>query len=104
MNKWAKKNWKPKITFADPPWDIEQKHDEMVAKLLKGRWPLIPLQTALGVTPTDEEKKASGKYGHVMGITYLIRMARNNGWPIRVAVIDGQTWVYLPQSVIDSEV
>ena len=108
MGKWRgnkdwKKTWKPQVKFADPPWDIEEKHDRMIEVLLTGRFPLLELQEFIGVVPTKEEKQASGKYGHVMGITYLIQLARRNGWPVRVQHIDGLSWAYLPQSVMDEE-
>ena len=97
-----KSKWKPQVSYAKPPWDIEEKHDLMVDLLLTGRWPLIELQDELGVAPTHQEKEEAGKYGHVMGVTYLIQRARSNGWPVRVVDIDHETWVFLPQDVMDT--
>lgn len=75
----------------------------MLDILLTGRYPLVELQDDLGVKPTKAEKKASGKYGHVRGITYLIQNARLLGWPVHVIDINHVTWVFLPQHVMDEE-
>lgn len=93
------KNFAPE--YASPPWNVREKHDEMIDVLLTGRFPLIELQDYLGVKPTEDEKKRSGRYGYVMGITYLIQMARLNGWPIEVHNIDHVTWVWLPQWLME---
>ena len=93
--------WKPVPTYADTEWDVVEKHDQMLDVLATGRFPLIELQDYLGVRPTKEEKKASGKYGHVKGITYLIQMARSNGWPIHVININHVSWVFLPENVME---
>ena len=97
----TKGNWKPKVTYADPPWDEGDKTDEMIGVLLTGRFPLHELQDYLDVRPTASEKEEAGKYGHVKGITYLIQSARLSGWPVKVLDIDHVTWVYLPQEVMD---
>ena len=98
-----KGQWKPQIKYADTEWDAVEKHDHLIDVLLTGRFPLRELQDYLGVRPEDWEKELAGKYGHVKGITYLIQMARANGWPIYVMHIDGESWVFLPQHVIDEE-
>lgn len=82
---------------------MAEKHDEMIAVLLTGRFPLLELQDFLDIKPTKAEKKEAGKYGHIKGITYLIQIARLNGWPVQVTDIDGVSWVWLPQHVLDEE-
>lgn len=92
-----------KAFFADAPWGTHEKHGELIDVLLTGRFPLIELQDYLSVTPTDEEKQKAGKYGHVRGISWLIQNARLQGWPVHVTDIDGETWVFLPQQILDEE-
>lgn len=92
-----KKNWKPSVKYTEPPWDIAEKHDEMIDLLQERPWHLVELQEKIGVTPTEAEKKASGKYGHVMGVTYLIQMARRNGWPVKVINYHGKSVVGIPR-------
>lgn len=95
--------WKPKVTFADPPWDEGEKTNELIEVLLTGRFPLVELQDYLSVAPTASEKDSAGKYGHVKGVTWLIQSARLQGWPVMVTPIKGETWVWLPQHVMDEE-
>lgn len=95
--------WKPTVQYADTPWDVGEKSDEMIDVLLTGRFPLIELQDYLDVRPTDEEKEVAGKYGHVKGITYLIQYARMLGWPVHVIDINHVSWVFLPQHIMDEE-
>ena len=92
-----KRRWTPKVVYHEPSWNVSQKHDEMIDVLLTGRFPVLELQDYLDIKPTEEYKSSVGKYGHVIGIAYLLTLSRVNGWDTRVMTIDGESWAFLPE-------